>query len=78
MSFHSDAMHVVERYHRLDKDTMEVEATIDDPKVLTKAWVVPKQTLKLAPFDQILALDCTGVESAALMEAASKINYGKK
>jgi hypothetical protein len=46
--------------------------------VLTKAWVVPKQTLKLAPFDQILALDCTGVESAALMEAASKINYGKK
>jgi len=78
VSFHSDAMHVVERYHRLDKDTMEVEATIDDPKVLTKAWAVPKQTLKLAPFDQILALDCTGVESAALMEAASKINYGKK
>ena len=78
VSFHSDAMHVVERYHRVDKDTMEVEATIDDPKVLTKAWVVPKQTLKLAPFDQILALDCTGVESAALMEAASKINYGKK
>jgi len=78
VSFHSDAMHIVERYHRVDKDTMEVEATIEDPKVLTKAWVVPKQTLKLAPFDQILALDCTGIESAALMDAASKINYGKK
>ena len=78
VSFHSDAMHIVERYRRIDKDTMEVEATIDDPKVLTKPWAVPKQTLKLAPFDQVLALDCTGVESAALMEAASKQNYGKK
>jgi len=78
VSFHSDALHIVERYHRINKDTMEVEATIEDPKVLTKPWTVPKQTLKLAPFDQILALDCTGVESAALMDAASKINYGKK
>jgi hypothetical protein len=78
VSFHSDALHIVERYRRINKDTMEVEATIEDPKVLTKPWTVPKQTLRLAPFDQILALDCTGVESAALMDAASKVNYGKK
>jgi len=78
VSFHSDALHIVERYHRINKDTMEVEATIEDPKVLTKSWAVPKQTLRLANFDQIMALDCTGVESAALMEAASKQNYGKK
>jgi hypothetical protein len=78
VSFHSESMRVVERYHRIDKDTMEVEATIEDPKVLTKPWTVPKQTLKLAPFDQILALDCSGVESATLMDAASKVNYGKK
>jgi hypothetical protein len=78
VSFHSDALHVVERYRRINKDTMEVEATIDDPKVLTKPWTVPKQTLRLANFDQIMALDCTGVESAALMDAASKQNYGKK
>ncbi len=78
VSFHSDALHIVERYHRISKDTMEVEATIEDPKLLTKTWTVPKQTLRLAPFDQILALDCTGIESASLMEAASKVNYGKK
>jgi len=78
VSFHSDALHIVERYRRINKDTMEVEATIEDPKVLTKPWTVPKQTLRLANFDQIMALDCTGVESAALMEAASKQNYGKK
>jgi len=78
VSFHSDALHIVERYRRINKDTMEVEATIEDPRILTKAWTVPKQTLRLAPFDQVLALDCSGVESAALMEAASKQNYGKK
>jgi hypothetical protein len=78
VSFHSDALHIVERYRRINKDTMEVEATIEDPKVLTAPFVVPKQTLRLAPFDQIMALDCSGVESAALMEAASKANYGKK
>ena len=78
VSFHSDVLHIVERYKRINKDTMEVEATIEDPKVLTKPWNVPKQTLRLAPFDQIMALDCSGVESAALMEAASKVNYGKK
>ena len=48
VSFHSDALHIVERYRRINKDTMEVEATIEDPKVLTKPWAVPKQTLKLA------------------------------
>ena len=78
VSFHSEALHIVERYRRINKDTMEVEATIEDPRVLTKPWAVRKQTLRLAPFDQILALDCSGVESAALMEAASKQNYGKK
>jgi hypothetical protein len=46
--------------------------------VLTGPWVVPKQTLRLAPFDQIMEVGCTGTETAALMDAASKVNYGKK
>jgi hypothetical protein len=78
VSFHSDALHTVERYHRVDRNTLEVEATVEDPKVLTGPWTVPKQTLRLAPLDQIMELNCTGVESAALMEAASKQNYGKR
>ena len=78
VSFHSNALHIVERYRRLDANTMEVEATIEDPKVLTGPWKVPTQTLKLAPFDQIMEIGCTGVETAPLMEAASKQNYGKK
>jgi hypothetical protein len=78
VSFHSDALHIVERYRRVDANTLEIEATIEDPKVLTKPWVVPKATLQLAPFDQIMEVMCTNVETAPLMDAASKDNYGRK
>jgi hypothetical protein len=63
VSYHSDALHIVERYRRVDANTLEIEATLEDPKVLTKPWVVPKQTLQLAPFDQIMELGCSGVDS---------------
>jgi hypothetical protein len=63
VSFHSDALHIIERYRRVDAKHLEIEATLEDPKVLTKPWVVPKQTLQLAPFDQILPLDCANSPS---------------
>ena len=78
VSFHSDALHIVERYRRADADTLIVDATIEDPKVLTKPWQVPTQTLKLAPFDQIMQIACSGVETGPLMEAAAKQKDGKK
>lgn len=37
-NFHSDAMHVVERFTLVDGDTIHYEATIDDPKVYTRPW----------------------------------------
>jgi hypothetical protein len=78
VSFHSDALHIVERYRRMDANTLEIEATLEDPKVLTKPWVVPKQTLVLAPFDQIMELACSGAESVALVNAAAKQSSGSK
>jgi hypothetical protein len=39
-TFHSDALHVVERYTRVSKDRIDYEATIDDPKVLTRPWTI--------------------------------------
>jgi hypothetical protein len=71
VSFHSDSLHIVERYRRVDANTLEVDATLEDPKVLTKPWVVPKQTLVLAPFDQIMELACSN-ETQSLVEAAQK------
>jgi len=70
VSFHSDALHMVERYRRVDAKTLEIEATLEDPKVLSKPWVVPKQTLVLAPFDQIMPLNCTPGDTKELIEAA--------
>jgi hypothetical protein len=37
-NFHSDALHVVERYTRVSPDVMSYEATIEDPKVFTRPW----------------------------------------
>jgi hypothetical protein len=38
--FHSDALHVVERYKMIDRDTIEYEATLEDTKVFTKPWTI--------------------------------------
>ena len=37
-NFHSDALHVVERYTRTSPDVMWYEATIEDPQVFTRPW----------------------------------------
>ena len=39
-NFHSDALHVVERYTRTSPDVISYEATIDDPKVFTRPWKI--------------------------------------
>jgi hypothetical protein len=36
--FHSDALHVVERYTPHSPETMRYEATIEDPKVFSRPW----------------------------------------
>ena len=38
-TFHSEALHVTERYTRVDADTIQYEATMVDPKVLTRPWI---------------------------------------
>jgi len=39
-NFHSDALHVIERYTRTSPDVISYEATIEDPKVFTRAWKI--------------------------------------
>jgi hypothetical protein len=43
-NFHSDALHVVERYTRVSPDVISYEATIEDSKVFTRPW---KMTMPL-------------------------------
>ena len=77
VSHHSDALHIVERYRRVDANTLEIEASVQDPEVLTAPWTVPKQTLVLAPFDRIMSLNCSGIETQALMDAAARQGTSK-
>jgi hypothetical protein len=37
-NFHSDALHIVERYALANPDHISYEATVEDPKVFTRAW----------------------------------------
>jgi hypothetical protein len=37
-NFHSDAMHVTERYTAISSGVVQYEATIEDPKVFTRPW----------------------------------------
>ena len=39
-NFHSEAMHVVERYNLIDRDHINYEATIEDAKVFTRPWKI--------------------------------------
>jgi hypothetical protein len=39
-NYHSDALHVTERYTMLDADTISYAATIEDPKVFMRSWTI--------------------------------------
>ena len=57
--FHSDALHVVERFTLIDKDTIQYQATIEDPKVFTKPWTIRFNAFNRAPADhQIFEYAC--------------------
>jgi hypothetical protein len=43
---HTDQLHLIERYKRVDRNTLEVDQTVDDPGAYTKPWSV-KVNLRL-------------------------------
>lgn len=73
VSIHSQALRIVERYNLVDANTLTVDATLEDPEVLTGPFVVPTQRLVRSPDDQLLPLICSGIETQALMDAAAEL-----
>ena len=55
--FHSEQLHVVERYTRINRDTLFYEATIEDPKVFTRPWKI-RMPLRLQKGIQIIEDEC--------------------
>jgi hypothetical protein len=39
-NFHSDKLHVIERYTRTSPDVISYEATIEDPQIFTRPWKI--------------------------------------
>jgi hypothetical protein len=47
---HTEALHLVERYRRVDHDSLQLVLSIDDPKAYTKTWEATNN-YKLKPWD---------------------------
>jgi hypothetical protein len=54
---HSEALHIIERFRRRDFGHLEIQYTIDDPKVYVKPWTVT-QRLHLTPDTELLEYFC--------------------
>jgi hypothetical protein len=53
----TDALHVIERFHRKDFGHMDLTITIDDPKAYTKQWTVV-EPVHLLPDSELLEFIC--------------------
>ena len=57
--YHSDALHLVERFKLLTPDIIWYEATINDPKVYTRPWTIAMPLYRRAePNMQLLEFRC--------------------
>jgi hypothetical protein len=65
-NYHSEALHVVERYTRTGPDHLLYEATIEDPKVFSRPWKMSMPLYRrVEPNAQLLEYEC-----APFLEAA--------
>ncbi len=69
-TFHSDKLHVVEKFTRMDENTIAYEVTMEDPVVLTKPWVV-RSTIMLRPGTRLREYEC--VENNTDLEHYEKL-----
>ena len=68
-NFHSDALHVEERYTLVSANVMSYEATITDPKTFTRPWTIAMPLYRrLEPDAQLLEFKC--------VEFAEELMYG--
>jgi hypothetical protein len=57
-NFHSDALRVTERYTMLDADTIQYEATIQDPKIFTRPWTIRVPLHRHKDMARVLEYQC--------------------
>jgi hypothetical protein len=62
---HSSDLHVIERYERVDHDTLKVSVTADDPKVYAKPFLLGTTIYKWIPDQQFEEQLCIPSEAQA-------------
>lgn len=68
-NFHSDALHVVERFTPIGRDALRYDVTVDDPKVFTRPWKMSMPLYRRLEEDaQLLEFKC--------VEFAEDLVYG--
>jgi hypothetical protein len=66
--FHSDALHVVERYTPLTRDAFRYEATIEDKNVFTRPWKISMPIYRhLEPNAQLMEFQCREMAEETLL-----------
>jgi len=62
---HSEALHVIERYTPIDRDHLNYEVTIEDPKVFTRSWKMSMPLYRRIDRNmQILEYECAAFDEA--------------
>jgi len=79
-NFHSDKLHVTERYTMLNADTIQYEVTIEDPAVFTKPWKFSVPLARQKGMSRLLEYQCQAEaeEANGLFERDPKTWYPKK
>jgi hypothetical protein len=62
---HTEALHVVERFRKLDNGSLQYDVTVEDPNVWEQPWVIPARTFALRP----------ELESVAEFVCESSVDY---
>jgi hypothetical protein len=60
----SESLHVIERWRRVDADTLEYQARVEDAMMLTAAWATPTITLTRQPAQKIQETMCASNDPA--------------
>ena len=68
----SEQMHLTERYRRLNRDTLEQQIIIDDPKSYTKIWVSLPKLYKFEPGWEIAEWFCVAEEDKSYDDTVRK------
>jgi len=70
---HSEQLHVVERYTPIDRDHINYEVTIEDPKVFTRPWKMSMPLYRRVDRNmQLLEYECSSFDESFRTRGAER------